>query len=677
MKKKIISLLIIVTVCCFGASAQKSFMKYGDIPEEDLKMTSYTNDTTAEAVVLGDYGVSLFNISEDEGFFLEYTRHTRIKILKKNGVDWADFMIRLYVGTGGDKEDIGMIKGTTFNIENGKVVKQKLERDAIFKEKEDKNHNTVKFTMPNVKVGSVIDVTYSITSPFIFTLNSWYFQNAIPVRKSVYNVNIPEYFFYKNWVSGYVFVNKESEVRRETYQYTQAATIDPQYGRQSGGVVSFDAQVTHWTYTADNVPAFINEPFITSRYDYLSAVEFELTSTNFPGGINKYYSRKWEDVNREMMADFDFGQQLNNSGHLKDQVTIISARTNDPTEKMRLAYEYISKSIIWDSRYRIWPTETIRKAYNDAEGSSADINLNLVALCRALGLEANPVLVSTRSNGKVKPGQVILTQFNHVVACIRIGEKIHLLDAINPNCPYFILPPNSLNEKGMMLSEKGYQWVDLYSNVPDKVSRFNQLTLDKEMQFQGQVQRSYENFSALEERGDIKSYTDSTEYSKKIEQSNSGLTIQQIRIENRDSIYKPLKIYLQVLLQDRVTQGGDRIYFNPVLFNRLEENPFKNDERKFPVDYNYPYQVKSTTIINLPEGYTIEEIPQSIVISLPENGGKFVYNLKAADNSLNLVTEFSINQTIFPMTNYAEIKKFYEMMVAKQAEQVVLKLVNQ
>jgi hypothetical protein len=676
MKKQSLFLLVIFTINCFSLFSQKSFMKFGEIPEEDMKLTVYPDDTTAEAVFLGEYGVTRFNISEDQGFYLEYEHHKRIKILKKSGLDWADFLIRTYVGTDGHKEDVQMIKAFTFNLEDGKVVKKKLERDAIFTQKESKNYEITKFTMPNVKVGSVIDVTYSIVSPYTFTLQAWYFQNTIPVRKSVYHVKIPEYYIYKNWTSGYISVNKESEMIHEVFQYTESATIDPKYGRQSGGMVKFDAQVTHWTYSAEKVPAFKNEPYITTRYDYLSAVEFELTSTNFPNGINKYYSRKWEDVNRELLADFDFGQQLNNSGHMREQVDRISSLTNDPLQKMKLAYYHISKKISWDSRYRIWPTETIRKAYNEGEGSSADINLNLIALCKALGLDANPVLISTRTNGKIRPGQVILTQFNHVAACVRIGEKKYILDAINPNCPYNILPPNSLNDKGMMISEKGYQWVDLYSTIPDKIAAYTQVTLNKDMQFEGIMQKSYDNYSALKERDIIKKETDSVEYSEKIEQNYNGLTINEINVENLDSIYLPLKVKLQITLNDKVMQGGDKIYFNPVLVNRLEENPFKNEERKYPIDYNYPNQYKSITIIDIPEGYTVEDLPQSLVLALPENGGKYVYSLSAVGNKISLNTELSINQTIFPNTNYGEIKKFYEMMVAKQAEQIVLKVVN-
>ncbi|MBA7518174.1 hypothetical protein ES705_10241 [subsurface metagenome] len=386
--------------------AQKPFMKFGKIPIEELEMTSYAIDTSAGAVILGDFGVTNFDISKDEGFFLTFSTHIRIKILDKDELDRADFNIILYESNSGKDEDLSGLKACTYNLENGKIVKYKLGRKDIYREKIDKNHKQVKFSLPNVKVGSVIEVEYRTVSPFVFNLNSWYFQSSIPTRRSEYHVFMPEYFYYKNWVSGYVPVRKDSETHTKTFQYTKSATIDPAGGRESGSIVSFEAQVTHWTYTAENVPAFINEPYITTVYDYLSAVEFELKSTKYPWSVVKYYTKTWKDINRELMEDSDFGKQLNNKGHLKAQIEAINNSCSDPLEKMSAAYEHIKSSMLWDKRYRIWSSGGIRKAYNEGGGSSASINLNLVALCRGLGLDANPVLVSTRQTVQKLPGIV-------------------------------------------------------------------------------------------------------------------------------------------------------------------------------------------------------------------------------------------------------------------------------
>ena len=240
-------------------------MKFGKISPEDMEMTSYSLDTSAGAVILGDFGYTNFEITEDEGFYTVFNRHVRIKILDKDELDQGDFVISLYTSSGGNEEKVTGLKAYTYNLENGKVEKYKLERKNIFRENASKNWNEVKFSMPNVKVGSVIEVSYSISSPFFYQLQRWFFQAEIPTVRSEYHVYIPEYYNYKNWASGYIPIKKESDVTYKTFQYTQAATIGPD-GRESGELISFKAKITHWSYIAENVPAFKNEPKITSLY---------------------------------------------------------------------------------------------------------------------------------------------------------------------------------------------------------------------------------------------------------------------------------------------------------------------------------------------------------------------------------------------------------------------------
>jgi hypothetical protein len=680
MKKHFFYILAMGILFLFGKelTAQKTFMKVGKVPMEDLQMTTYAADTSAEAVILGDFGYTRFAYSQNDWFTIDFYRHVRIKILDKDGFDWADFEIPLYLHKSGKDEDLSGIKAVTVNLEKGKPVVEKLSRGNLIREMKNKNVELVKFTMPNIKEGSVIDISYKVRSPFLWNLNPWFFQDEIPVKRSEYHVFIPEYFYYKNWINGYIYVKKESEVLHETYQYTQSASVDGGLGggRESGGIRSFEAEVKHWTYLAENVPAFRDEPYITTSHDYLSFLEFELVSTDFPGSIKEYYTRSWEDIREDLMDDPDFGKQIDNSGHLKDQISLINLATNDPLEKMKMAYEHIKNRMVWDKRYRTQSYDGVRKSYNEAGGTSADINLNLVALCRGLGLKANPVIVSTRSHRKLRPGQVILSQFNHVVVCIEIGKDKYVLDAIDPYCPYYMLPPNTLNGQGMMISENGFEWVDLLSDLPADEVFYAELSINDDLEFEGRINNVSENFAALKERKKIKKYASENEHIEKMEQNLEGLEITNFEVENLDSIYNPLKVNAEVIMTDKIIEGGDRLYFVPILFDRLEENPYKNDERKFPIDYNYPLNEKYTTLINLPAGYEVEEIPESMLLSLPDNGGKFLYNIKMMDNQLAIHYEFVISQTLFPATQYGEIKKFYELIVAKQAEQVVLKRIN-
>src|SRR5690348_15132321 len=124
-------LLIVLTTSI--SFAQKSPIKFGDVPLSELKMTIYDKDSTAAAVILYDYGEAYVSFTTVAAV-LNFERHVRIKILTKDGFDWADVAVRLYHDNV-DEEKLLKFKASTFNLENGKVVETPLDKSSILKEK--------------------------------------------------------------------------------------------------------------------------------------------------------------------------------------------------------------------------------------------------------------------------------------------------------------------------------------------------------------------------------------------------------------------------------------------------------------------------------------------------------------------------------------------------------------
>ncbi|MDH5603970.1 MAG: hypothetical protein OEY51_08520, partial [Cyclobacteriaceae bacterium] len=72
-------------------------IKFGNVPREMVEMKYYDKDSTAEAVILGDYGSTSFSYDKLSGrFILNFNKHTIIKIFNSNAYDWADVEILLY-----------------------------------------------------------------------------------------------------------------------------------------------------------------------------------------------------------------------------------------------------------------------------------------------------------------------------------------------------------------------------------------------------------------------------------------------------------------------------------------------------------------------------------------------------------------------------------------------------
>jgi ABC-type sugar transport system ATPase subunit len=104
-----------------------------------------------------------------------------------------------------------------------------------------------------------------------------------------------------------------------------------------------------------------------------------------------------------------------------------------------------------------------------------------------------------------------------------------------------------------------------------------------------------------------------------------------------------------------------------------EENPFKAETREFPVDFGSPVEKVLTVRISLPEGYTVDEMPQSRIFRLPDGSAKYAYNVVHVGNIISVTSNFQINKNMYVQDEYPNLREFYNQVISKQAEQIVLK----
>ena len=165
------------------AHAGKSPFKFGKAEMDLLKQNHTEKYPNADAVVLSDYGDISFEFFKDKGWVHIYKRECRIKILNDEGYKWATDVITTYDGNK-IEEKVTQLKGYTYNLVNGKLERTKLSKESIFTDKVNDKYTKTKFTMPDVKEGSLIEFSYEITSNYMLVLPEWKFQRSIPVERS-------------------------------------------------------------------------------------------------------------------------------------------------------------------------------------------------------------------------------------------------------------------------------------------------------------------------------------------------------------------------------------------------------------------------------------------------------------------------------------------------------------
>lgn len=674
--KNFLTFLLFALIMAARTYAQEApKVRFEKVSEEEMKMNVYQADTAAEAVILFDDGSSEVSYDLEKGFMLTYERFVRIKILKQSGTNWGNFSIPLY-SSAQNKEDLRVVKGTTFNYENGKIVKTEMKKESVFKERENKYWEMVRLSLPSVKIGSVIDLKYSIYSPMLWNLRSWNFQYLIPVKWSQYEIAYPEYFAYNHASLGYHSLHAETQSQRqETINYTSSSSGDNGQKTQQNHTITYMTSV--YKYSANDVPAMKKEPYVTTLDNYTTMLKTELASTDFTkiGGKYKSYTNSWSNVVNELLDDEDFGSQLKSANFAKEDIaSIISGRT-DEKQKMLALYSHVQRNIKWNGIKSYMPSKPLRKIYSEKTGNSAEVNLTLIAMLNSAGIDANPVILSTRENGIIFPAHASLSDCNYIIARAMINGAPVLLDATEQNLPAGLIPFRCLNGLGRLVKKDSPDEVELTNPRSGSTTMVNIELKDGKMT--GRIFSNETGLNAFDSRETIRSAGSPKEYFEKMRDKSTEIQFIDYSFSNLDSLYLPVEKAYTINLPDESEADAEMLYINPVLVNRISKNPFTAPTREYPVDYgtttNEAYQMN----LVIPEGYAVEELPKSKALSLENKAGSFIYKIEQADNNIACSLRLSLNKTIFLPTEYPMLQEFYNMIVAKESEQIVLKKISQ
>lgn len=664
---------------CFSLQLQaqnKSNVNFGKVAIKDFSLEGIKVDTSYGAVVIADIGRSVFEANKKGYFSLVFKRQKRVLILNSKGFDIATVNITLYKDRTDDREETLLsLKASTYNIVDGKVVETKLEKDNVFKEVISKSKTLRKFTLPAVKEGSIIEYSYTIESDFLFNLQSWVFQGTYPRLWSEYELVLPEFFEYVFLSKGYhPFHIKEVKEKFESFNIRVEGQTFDRGGKAPDEVVSLSSNSAQSRWVMKDVPAIKEESFTSSIDNHISQIEFQESARKFPNMPRTDILGNWASLASELMKRSDFGADLESDNRwLEETLQSLDLNGKDSLMKAKTIYNYVRKNFSSLGNNGILLSQTPRETFRNKKGYVADLNMLLTLMLLKAGLDAEPVILSTRPNGLPTDTYPLINQYNYHISKFLLGSEKYYLDASSRSLGFGKLNNYCYNGAGVGISFFTTK-EDLYPSTTTEKKVTNVIMINGENN--NKWTASFNSYLGYNESTIIRdeiAEKGQAAYAEKIQKSYTGeWSASEVKMDDLDDTEKPIRLNYMLEL-DRGDEDNSIIYFNPMIKEGLKQNYFQSMERNYPVEL--PYKMDETFLfqIQIPAGYMVDELPKSVKVSLNDSDGGFEYIITKSATDVTLRTKLQLNNTIFQPDEYETLREFFDFVVKKHAEQIVFK----
>ena len=625
-------------------------------------------DSNANAVILSDRGEVHYIGNKNGWFSYVYTNLTRIKILNRKGIDLATVKVTL-LGQDEQAEQLKMVYGATYNLENGQIVRVQLDSKGVFRDKLDKERTQVKFSLPAVKEGSIVEYGYTIAADYWWHLPSWDFQWVdYPCLYSEYQVEIPQTLSFvqmKQGVHGYAV--DQGSTGNSSYRVMQGDKADA----VGEGAEFFSVGTVKHDWVMKDVPAFGDEEYLTTAKNYIDKIDFQLEGT-YDGDRFDKYNNSWAQATDKLLKRDDFGAALDQNDLNVDELAgKIAAGGGGMLAQAKAIYNYVSHHFTCTDHYDMYIRTSLEDVIKNNSGTVGDINLLLIALLRKKGYQADPVVLSTREFGFNLANYPLLQKLNYVIVRLSLDGKAYYLDAAQPQLGFGRLDDNCYNGHARIISNRdsGSVYFDADSLKETRFTMVMVNATDKGLEGTWQstlgLDQSYKVRREIREHGQQQYFKDiQTRYGDDMQISNGG-------IDSLDNLEEPAKVHYDFTLKQQ--PDASVLYLTPVIGDGWRKNPFEAAERKYPVEL--PYAMDETYIFSLeiPDGYAVDERPKSARVTLNGDKGQFEYLISQQDNLLQMRCRLRLNKAWFSAADYSSLRDFFGDVVKKEAEPIVLK----
>lgn len=654
---KSIYLACFLLLLCFSVNAQKKLKK---VSKAELKEQVHPKDSTAGAAVLHDFTEVSYRYDKLWKYDMEAMK--RVKIYNDKGYGEATVRIPFYTkGKAHEEDEVSQIKAVTYNLEGKKVKSYKLKKKDVFREDQQDFLSFMVFTLPNVQDGSVLEVSYKLTSSRIAMLPVQYFQDKFPVNYAAFKITIPKPFAYRRYDIGF----EELKINENVVKIR--LPVDQVKGGLGGEMLTSAKEVI---IEADNLPAIKSENLVNSMDFYRSSVRYEMTGYRpYQESEYTYKNKTWQDVGHTLLEEERIGQRLTDIDFLKPLVNEIVDFDSSELEKAEVIHEFLKSEIKWNSRQSIL-CDDLEEVFENKVGNLCEINMIQTAMMRVAGLTANPMFSSTRSNGIIVAPT--LHNFNYLTTAVLIDNEYVIFDASDEFSSAHLLREDFYNGEGRILGTNG-ELTELNLDIlyPSKENFEMDIDFFESNHMKGQFSSKLTRFSANEFRRNYGPLSNE-DYLEDLSNRSYGVDILDHTIEGLENSKEDLVEEFSFQVAEVGDKVGNEILIKPLFFLLTNERKLTEQERNYPVDFSYPQAQEIEIKINLQPGLRLKNLPDDKKIVLPNHIGSYEFKSEQIENGVFIKVKRNLNTTSVHPRFYEKLRDFFETIYETENDYLVL-----
>lgn len=659
--KTLITLLAALIFGCTAVRADelKENLKFGHPTKAEMELTEYAPEPDAPALVLCNLRDEHYTFA-DGGFQRVVEHKVRIKVLKTEGTDYANVSC-LYNSSKNNnmayKEYIAGVSATAYNLEGGKTVATKMKNDLVFRERINDDVMMLKFTIPQVKVGTVMEYTYTEHSDNGLQIDDWYAQGELPVIYTRFTLAVPECYVFAIDNTG------AFPLEMKTGQSHMTLSL--------GGAESTTFGTTTYSFVGRNIPSLRDDDHVWCINDYRAKVSFEFERTVYPLDT-KSYTSTWEQIAELLMKDSEFGGRLSGNVPLKAEVAALQLDTLATVDdRVAAVYTLLASRVKWDGNYTLYSSKRPAAVLKDGTGSSADVNFMLIGMLREAGIEAWPVLVRMRHHGHLPVTHPSLKKMDtFVVAFRRDTDDWGFVDAASATGYVDVVRPQLMTDRGLIVGKDGIGWMDLSEKCAGREVTRIAAEVRPDGTVVGERTNYYFQLSSLLFKERVKNVPEA-DVVEKLERSLEA-KVADYAIEGDAETFSP-SIIETYAFEKTAQGGGDVIYVNPFVFSVWDSNPFTNERRSVPVERPSKITEDYAVTLTIPEGYDVEELPKSISMKSPDGSIAFRVMFSRDGDVINVTYRYQVLRLFFDTDEYADLREVYNLIYAKCNEMIAIR----